>query len=404
MNKQITLGRALLLCVLIALIGFQVTFLAMKIRYSSQLKQIQAEYSQGLRGQLAGLDHVFREYYAGTVDEEKMSEALLKSYVSMTGDRYAEYLTKDELETLLADHSSDSVGIGVQLQYDAMQNRLDVLTVPMNSPADEAGLRPGDHICAVDGKSVKELGCTAALRAMQGASDSRVTLTVLRGDSATPLDITVVRKDWTQETLRFRVTEAMNLRIGVIALDTFDSNGPEAFSEALQTLMGEGVQALIFDLRSCSGGDAEYAAKMLDKLLPECVLYRVYDAQQKETVRNSDASEVTLPMAVLVDGHTAGAAEIFAAALRDYDRAAVIGTQTYGKGSAQTMLRLPSGAGLRVTSYRYLPPRSDSFDGKGLTPDYVVEPGSELLEKGLYRTPEQDDNQFQTAVSVLAEP
>ena len=157
----------------------------------------------------------------------------------------------------------------------------------------------------------------------------------------------------------------------------------------------------MFDVRDNPGGELTSILSILDMLLPEGPIIRIVGSDGNETVRNSDASEIDMPMAVLINGHTASAAELFSCALQDYDKAVLIGTTTYGKGCMQQIVKLADGSALRVTVSMYNPPFSDNYDGIGVTPDILIEADEKLSSSSVYDIADFDDNQLMAAVSQL---
>ena len=186
--------------------------------------------------------------------------------------------------------------------------------------------------------------------------------------------------------------------IGIIKILQFDTKTPEQFKTAVENLRAEGAVKFIFDVRNNSGGELNSVVSILDYLLPEGPVIRITDSDGNETTMDSKEGELDFPMMVLVNRNTASAAELFAAALRDYNKADLVGVQTYGKGSMQTIVRLADNSALRVTYKMYSPPFSENYNGVGLTPDYIIELSDEAAKKNIYTIKDSEDNQLQEAV------
>ena len=188
----------------------------------------------------------------------------------------------------------------------------------------------------------------------------------------------------------------------MVKITGFDRATPDQFFAAVQTLLDGGCTRLVVDVRNNPGGELQAICTVLDYLLPYGPVIRTVDREgNEEVIYRSDAKALDVPMAVLVNENTASAGELFCSALQDYEKAVIVGTQTYGKGSMQTIRQLSDGSGLSVTYRYYCPPFSDNYDGVGVTPDVVVEPAGAMLEKNIYKITDEEDNQLQAAVAEL---
>ena len=170
---------------------------------------------------------------------------------------------------------------------------------------------------------------------------------------------------------------------------------------AIADLTAKGAKSLIFDVRYNPGGALTGIVDTLDYLLPEGPIIRIVDREGNEEVIESDADWLDIPMAVLVNGSTASAAELFTSALQDYEMAVVIGTTTYGKGTMQSVVSLPDGSGISISYRMYNPPYSPNYEGIGITPDITLDLDASLAEKNFYKITDDEDNQLQMAVSIL---
>jgi carboxyl-terminal processing protease len=188
----------------------------------------------------------------------------------------------------------------------------------------------------------------------------------------------------------------------VVKITGFDRATPNQLFAAVQDLLDSGCTRLVVDVRNNPGGELQGICSVLDYLLPYGPVIRTIDRDgNEEVIYRSDAKALDVPMAVLVNENTASAGELFCSALQDYKKAVIVGTQTYGKGSMQTIRQLSDGSGLSVTYRYYCPPFSDNYDGVGVAPDVVVEPAGAMLEKNIYKITDEEDNQLQAAVAEL---
>ena len=196
-------------------------------------------------------------------------------------------------------------------------------------------------------------------------------------------------------------SKMFNEKVGYVKISSFNKATPAEFKTAIESLTAKGAESFIFDLRNNGGGDLEGIKGVLDYLLPEGPIIRIISKNGSEQVLTSDASSVDKPMAVIINGSTASAAELFSAALRDYGKAKLVGTTSYGKGTMQTVVSLPDGSGITISYRMYNPPYSDNYEGIGVQPDIVLPLADELLEKNFYKITDEEDNQIQTAVAIL---
>ena len=344
----------------------------------------------------------YRENYvrADELDNEKLLYYVANGYIAGAGDMHGEFYTADDFQLIINSTQGETVGIGIYVNMDTDTRCIKILTVMKDSPAQEAGLKAGDIIIEVDGQSVTDVGYYTAIDLVGGKENTEVEITVLRGSEK--ITVTATRKKFDTETVYYHRYE-LDDTIGVIRILEFNETMPKQFKDAMNTLISDGCKSVVFDMRGNTGGTLDSVVEVLDYLLPKGDIVYVTDKNgnviQKYT---SDVSCIDIPMAVLTDGYTASAAELFSCALRDYNKAKLVGTQSYGKGSMQTVFMMQDGTGLRFTTYLYSPPKSPNYDGIGLTPDIIVEPNEELLEKNYFEITDHEDNQLQSACDYLS--
>lgn len=350
---------------------------------------------------LAMIDYYYRNAYANEIDEDQLLYYVMNGYVVGAGDKYGEYYTADDFESITQESEGETVGIGVYVNYSQEYNAIKILSVMQDSPAHKAGIKAGDVVIKIEGESVSDLGYYVALDRVKGESGTSVTLTLIRDGKE--ITVSAVRKKVETETVFYHQYE-LDKTVGVIRILEFNNAVPEQFKKAVEDLKSKGVTSLVFDVRSNPGGTLTSVIEVLDYLLPEGDLAYVTDASGKVLrTHKSDANYLKGidSMAVLVNDNTASAAELFACALRDYDKAILVGTKTYGKGSMQTIYMLPDGTGLRLTTNKYNPPKSGNYDGIGLEPDITVELSDALSGKSSFEYTDSEDNQLMEAVSGM---
>lgn len=373
MNKKISLGLALsLIAVSIAVTFILTSFFSLQ---SFNTKVMDVNEKGKKYEALQSLDTIVRESYLGDINEQTLEDGILKGYVQGIDDKYSRYLTEEEYLTELNENSGTLVGLGLTITEDE-SGYIRISEIISSSPAADSGLLKDDLITTIDGIDVKEVGFSEAADAMKGTEGSTVTLTVRRDGKDT--EYTFTRRSIVVTTVE---AEMLGNLIGFIKINNFKENTPEQFIEALERLTANGARAIIFDLRGNGGGLVSALEECLDPLLPEGIIATSeYKDGHTETLIYSDSSELKLPMSVIVDRQTASAAELFAASLRDFGKATIVGEQTYGKGVMQDITELEDGGALILTVAEYKTAYSECYDGIGITPDYPVENGDDGVD------------------------
>lgn len=400
-ERKVPLSIAILIVLMAVVITFMATFVGVSSHVGEVGSHAVPSGSSELPDELAEIKMYFDNIYIGEVDEEIMTDALIQGYVAGTGDKYACYYDEEAYRELKEELQGEMQGIGIMVIYNADLKVVEVINVFPDSPAMEAGVEPGDLIAYVgeELESVAALGYDGALKKMQGAAGTVAEFVAYRGeDFSEELHFKIERGFIVEQTVEYRVY-SLDSSVGIIRISSFDSKTVEQFSNAVDALRSEGVTKLVFDVRNNPGGELVSICTILDSLLPEGPIIRTVDKTGREdTPYSSDAEELDMPMAVIVNSSTASAAELFTSALKDYGKATVVGTVTYGKGCMQTIYPLQSGGALSLTSALYYPPFSDNYDEIGIIPDVEVELEGEAAEKSLYKLTDEEDAQLTAAV------
>ncbi len=401
MSKKVPIYWMVISGVLVAAITFSLSYIAAASKYNTAMQQ-------AIKGQtyseLYTIENIVKNNYDGELSQEDLKNAVFRGYVAGIGDKYASYMTPEELSEYLGSVNGNSVGIGVDVTYSAEHNAIEIVNVALSSPADSAGLCGGDIIVRIDGKSVTEIGYYSAISLMKGDKGSSVTLTVLR--EGREFEITCIRDVITLTSVGYHIYRGTT-DIGVIRIEEFNSTTPDQLKAAVESLKTSGCDRLVFDVRNNPGGDLESVCKVLDYLLPEGPIIHIYYANGREEHRNSDAQCLDIPCAVLVNNVTASAAELFTAALRDYTEsgdfnATVVGTKTYGKGVLQSIYSLPNGGALKITTAHYDPPYSKNYNEEGISPNVEVKLSEEASKLNFYKLDDYNDNQLIAACEELS--
>lgn len=393
--KKISLVLSIFLIVLAVLVTFQTTYIIASVNYNAKLNEERGELAK--YKDIFDMMDIFKENYIYDVDSDAINDALLHAYAYYSGDDYAIYYNAEEWADFSAKMSGNSVGIGVYIVQ--TDDGIEIVYVMQSSPAMEAGMKKGDVIVAIDGKRIADVGYNEAVSLVAGTAGTQVTLTVRR-DGAEQ-DITVTRNNYEAQTVIANEYERDGKKIAHINITNFYSVTPKQFKAAVEAALADGCESLIFDVRGNPGGELSAVCSMLDYLLPEGPIVRIFGKKDNELVLEqtykSDASEINVPMVVLANENSASAAELFTSALRDYGKVTIVGTNTYGKGCGQSGFGVGSGV-LMVTSFLYAPPFSDNYDGKGIAPDIAVEIADEYKNRNLMTLNEDEDAQLKAAL------
>lgn len=365
MNKKISLGLALSLIAIASAVTFILTSFFSLQSFNKKVVDVNEKAKKYNSLQL--LDTYVRDNYFGKIDETELNDGILKGYVAGLDDKYSRYLSADEYIDEQNENAGELIGLGLTLSEDE-SGYIRIDSIIADSPAIESGIQNGDIIISVDGVDVIETGFNEAVEAMNGSEGTSITLTVRRNGVDT--DYTFTRRSIELVTV---TGELIDGSIGYIKIDGFKQNTPDQFINTLQHLTSNGAKALIFDLRDNPGGLVESVEECLDPLLPEGVIaIAEYKDGHSETIVYSDSSELDMPMTVIVNKNTASAAELFAASLRDFEKAELVGEKTYGKGVMQITTEMENGGAVVLTVAEYRTTVSECYDKIGLNPDYTV--------------------------------
>lgn len=336
------------------------------------------------------------KYFLGEVDEEKLKSGAIKGYIEGLDDQYTEYISKEEMKDYLEETTGNFVGIGIYMVKDTDSNKVMVLSPIKGSPAEKAGILPGDLIISVDGVQYSADEMSVAANKIKGEEGSTVKLELLRGTET--LNFELVR-----ENIKVNPVEAKVLQnnIGYIKFSSFDEETSNEFKTKYEELEAQGIKSLIIDLRNNGGGIVSEALNIADYVLEKdkVMLYEV-DKNNNEKIEKANMDPIiNMPIIILTNNNTASSSEILAGALKDHGKAKIVGTKTYGKGVIQQLMTLQDGSGLKITSEEYLTPNKTKINKIGIEPDENVELPEELKNK--LTIEEKDDTQLQKAIEML---
>lgn len=343
------------------------------------------------------LSQLIEERFIEEADMAKAEDAAAAAMVNSLGDQWSYYLTADEYVAHMEQMNNAYVGIGVTISGTEDGTGVEVLKVEPNGPAMDAGIQAGDMIVGVEGQDVAGMTTTELRNLVRGKEGTSVLLTICRAGET--FDLSVERR-----TMETAVAMGLMLdhNVGLVTIYNFDSRCAIESIAAIEDLIKQGAQSLIFDVRNNPGGYKDELVKLLDYLLPEGPLFRSEDYKGNVLVDESDEKCLEMPMAVLVNEGSYSAAEFFAAALSEYEWATVVGTQTSGKGYFQVTYRLSDGSAVGLSIGKYTTPKGISLQNVGIIPDLVIDVDPETDYKIYAGTLALDeDPQIQAAMQAL---
>lgn len=396
--------KIVMLVVLTAFLTFIFTTIYITKKYNlsdgdqtiSSLFSASSSSDDKLTKSLKNIKSILKKYYLNDIDEDKAIDGAIEGYVSSLGDQYTEYIPKDEMEDYTQNLMGNYVGIGIYMSQNTKDNTIVVLTPIKYSPAEEAGILPGDIIKKINDVEYTGENMTAAANNIKGAEGTKVKLEIQRGQEIKTFEIT--RKKITTNPV---IAEKLDNNIGYLEVTSFDENTAENFKSKYEELKAQGIDSLIIDLRNNGGGLVEEALKIADYIVPKGKeLLVTVDKDGKEKVEKSKEDVlIDMPIVVLVNKNSASSSEILAGALKDLNEATIVGTTTYGKGVIQQFLTLRDGSGLKVTVEEYYTPNRTKINGVGIETNEKIELPETITNP--LTVERKDDTQLQKAIELL---
>ncbi len=379
-DKKLGMTRVILVCVVCALIGSLVTASLISAKFGGR-----AEMKSAMK--YAEVEKAIADNYIGDYDATSLKNAAAAAMVTSLGDKWSYYMTADEYDAYKLHSANEYAGIGVTVAKDSASGGFKLTSVTADTPASDAGLKEGMVIMTIDGEDVTKLSVDGIREKIQSKLNSKIVLGVSE-DGGKPVDYTVDCSIIHTNPVTYELKNG----VGYIKIANFDSGSGDAAIAAIEDLLSQGAKSILFDVRDNPGGFLSELIKLLDYILPEGDIFVSVDQSGKETVTKSDNVCLQMKMAVLVNENTYSAAEFFAAALKEYNWATVIGAPTTGKGRSQTTIELSDGSAVHISSRKYLTPnRVDLSQQGGITPDTVV-----------YNADDGIDSQLNKAMDLLS--
>ena len=393
--KKISIPACLCACLLTLCLTLTTVFIWQRILPRRDRGEYTAE------DKLAEAADIIRENYIGEYEESELTDRAIDAMVASLNDRWSYYMTAEEVAAyeMSSRNSYGGIGIVVQDNDDAQGAR--VMKVYEHSPAGEAGVAPGSLFLSVDGRDVAGMDKDSVVDLVRSAiARGQVVLRFLCPDGA-EREYSLTPGDVYTEPVRF---QALPSGLGYVRVENFEGRSAESAIAAVESLRARQVPGIIFDVRENPGGQLSELLKLLDYILPEGKLFISRNIDGSEDIDYSQPSCVELPMVVLINEDSYSAAEFFAAALREYDWAELVGAQTSGKGYAQITVPMTDGSAIHISHIAYFTPKGVCLAGVGLTPDLSVELGEEERTLLYYdMLPLEEDPQLAAAEQLLLE-
>ncbi len=397
MNKKISLGLTLALIFVSIAATVAVTMAVAMRMYNSIIKDLPSRSK--LYSSVSELDDIVRNNYYGEINDSLLNADLSAGYADGLGDQYSYYMTASEYAVYQDELNGKKVGIGIIPFFNPQDMAIYVAEISENSPAALSGLQKGDKITVINEEKVTAYNYSDLLEQLTGDQLSTVTITFERDGASKTVSVV---KGYTAQS----VYSNLNGTVGYIKITEFYATTADQLKKAVENLSNQGATSLVFDVRGTSAGTIEYAATTLDVLVPVAnegsgalATALAKDGTEKQTF-TADADSVSMPMLVLVNGETAGPAELFACDLRDYGKAQLVGQKTAGNGTMQQAFPLSDGGAIVLTMAVIKPYVSESYNQVGLTPDVEVALSDEK-QTILPLLSQAEDDQFQKAYTML---
>ena len=371
--------KVIMLIIITALLSSLITTIIINEKFNSSLNIgniASGDGTTGIESALASIRSILEDKYIGKLDDEKMLQMAIKGYVAGVGDDYTVYYTPEEMKQEYDTAMGNYVGIGIYMIVNYEKGTIEVVEPMENSPAEAVGLKEGDFIVKVEGEE-----------------GTKVKLTIKRKDEE--FEVEVERKKIEVSHID---SEMLENNIAYIQISDFDGGAAKEFKENYENLKSQGAKSLIIDLRNNGGGVVDEAIDILELICDKgSTLLIETDKSGKEEITKSEENPIIdVPIVVLVNENTASASEILAGALKDNNKATIIGTKTYGKGVIQSLMKLKDGSGLKVTMAEYCTPNRNKINKIGIEPNIIVE-----LPKEIEKLTRENDTQLQKAIEKL---
>ena len=338
------------------------------------------------------------DYYLNEIDNNKLQDGIYKGMVDSLGDQYTVYYNAEEYKQFTTSSSGTYCGIGVAVSQNASTGAITVVKTFKKGSGEKEGMLPGDIIYKVKGKKIEGLELSKVVSQIKGEEGTYVKVTVLRDGKE--IEFNLERRKLEIDTVTYRIEEKDGKKIGYIAVSEFDEVTASQFKNAIAELEKEGIKGLVIDLRDNPGGLLDVTCEMLDRMIKKGILVYTVDKNGKRIDEEAtDNLSFDKPVAILVNGNSASASEVFSGAMKDYNVATLVGTKTFGKGIVQSIVPFGDGSAMKVTVSRYYTPNGINIHGTGIEPDVEVKLNEKAIKDG--KLDRKEDNQLDKALDVI---
>ena len=393
MRKQYSLSRVITIVLIAVSITFSLTMMISTRIFDNTVRSVKEK--EAMYTKLSELDQIIRMNYYGDIDEAYLMDMIGTGYVTGINSSNSRYYTARQFSELQASQNGEHVGIGVEVIKDATSGYVKIITVYSGSPAEEMAVTTDHYIVRINETDVRNLSIESVRTLLQGETGTVVQVAVMVDGQESNIDI--VRRAYEAPTVTFTLVDG----IGYIKISTFNTKTVAELDFAVRSLVGQGAQGFVIDVRNNTSTQIDQAARAADLLCPEgTIVSAVYRDGREEILFTSDTSCTELPIVVVVNRTTSTAAEVFTLALRDMNNARVVGERTVGRGTYQKIFRLTDGSALELTVALLKPNTSESFNRSGISPDYESSLRTDQ-EAIYYSIPIEQDPQIQRSFEVL---
>lgn len=397
-NKDFKVQEVIILVVITCVFSFFAGSSYTRMKYiGNNYNQEEIELSEELKTFVLNYQHVIDNYYE-ELDEEKLLDAAFSAVVSELNDPYSIYMNESDYSNLNINLEGNYEGLGIAIYKEKVDGNVIISTVFENSPAASAGLKENDIILAVNGQSTTGLQTSEVSNIILNGKESEYELTILRGNEEKKIKIS--KSNVEIKSIEHKMYERNGKKIGYIYVSIFANNTYSQFKLALEELEKQGMEALIIDVRSNTGGHLTAVYKMISLFVDsEHIAYQLEQDGKKEPIYSTGKTNKTYSIIFIADSYSASASEVLIGSLKDNLGAKLVGNKTYGKGTVQEMITLENGDQYKITTMKWLTPNGTWVnDTNGIIPDIEVN----LSEKYLENPIDENDNQLETALNEIS--
>ena len=398
--KHERLYKKIMLIAITAFITFVITTFAIYTYLSNNPEELTVDIgSSSTTTYLKKIRKAIDKYYLWNeeINEQDLEEGAIQGYVAGLGDKYTEYVPAKDMQEYTENITGSFVGIGIYMIADEKSDRVIVYYPIPGSPAEKAGIKSGDKIVKVNDIEYTAQDFDTISDYIKGEEGTKVNIVIERDKKQLSFEISRTKINTNPITIK-----KLDNGIGYLSLPSFDDKTSKDFKEKVEELQKQGAKSLIIDLRNNGGGIVDEATKIADYILDkgDTIISTVDNTGKKDVTFSEDKPIFDMPIIVLVNENTASASEILAAALKEYDKATIVGTKTFGKGVIQTFFTLSDGSGLKITTAEYYTPKGNTIHEVGVTPNEIVELPKDV--DNIYAVSEKDDTQLKKAIKILS--